>query len=80
MLNLTWSAWLAQVAQQQGKYMAKLVKKGLSPGMELPSGAAPFKYSHKGSLAYVGNDNAVMVSPAILSLSMKKQEFTQATG
>lgn len=52
---------LVQVAQQQGKYMAKLVKGGLMPGMEVPEGAQVFKYSHKGSLAYVGNDNAVMV-------------------
>ena len=50
-----------QVAQQQGKYMAKLVEGGLLPGMEVPEGAPVFKYSHKGSLAYVGNDKAVMV-------------------
>ena len=50
-----------QVAQQQGKYMAKLVKGGLLPGMEVPEGVPVFKYSHKGSLAYVGNDKAVMV-------------------
>lgn len=55
----------AQVAQQQGKYMAKLVKAGLKPGMELPGGTAPFKYGHKGSLAYVGNDNAVMDVPSV---------------
>ena len=51
----------AQVAAQQGKYLAKLVQAGVKPGMQLPSGVQPFKYGHKGSLAYVGNDNAVMV-------------------
>ena len=52
-----------QVAQQQGKYMAKLVKKGVKPGMRVPEGVKPFRYSHKGSLAYVGNDKAVMDVP-----------------
>ena len=42
--------------------MAKLVKAGLAPGMTLPGEVSSFKYAHKGSLAYVGNDNAVMVS------------------
>lgn len=51
------------MAQQQGKYMASLVRAGLKPGMELPGSVTPFKYGHKGSLAYVGNDNAVMVRP-----------------
>lgn len=42
-----------QVAKQQGQYLAQLVKAGIEPG-KLPEGVAPFKYNHKGSLAYVG--------------------------
>ena len=42
-----------QVAKQQGQYLAKLVSAGLAPG-KVPEGIAPFKYNHKGSLAYVG--------------------------
>ena len=59
-----------QVAQQQGKYMAALVKGGLLPGMESPQGSQGFKYFHKGSLAYVGNDNAVMVMLLLDSVNM----------
>jgi hypothetical protein len=43
----------AQVAKQQGQYLAKLVSAGIAPG-RVPEGVAPFKYNHKGSLAYVG--------------------------
>lgn len=43
----------AQVAKQQGQYLAKLISAGIAPG-KLPQGIAPFKYNHKGSLAYVG--------------------------
>ena len=42
-----------QVAKQQGQYLAKLVSAGIAPG-RVPEGIAPFKYNHKGSLAYVG--------------------------
>jgi len=52
-----------QVAQQQGKYLAKMIKNGVKPGMQVPEGVKPFRYSHKGSLAYVGNDKAVMDVP-----------------
>ncbi len=34
-------------------------------GDALPAGVKPFKYSHKGSLAYVGSDKAVMDVPAV---------------
>ena len=61
-LTLTWDR-SRQVAQQQGKYLAKLIKKGVKPGMKVPEGVKPFRYSHKGSLAYVGNDKAVMDVP-----------------
>jgi len=55
----------AQVARQQGEYFAKLMKLGVKPGLELPRGAEPFKYGHKGSLAYVGSDRAVMDVPGV---------------
>ncbi len=51
------------MAQQQGKYLAKLIRKGVKPGMRMPDGIKPFRYGHKGSLAYVGNDKAVMDVP-----------------
>ena len=66
----------AQVAAQQGKYLAKLAAGGaLTAGV---AGAAtpapttpprPFRYGHKGSLAYVGQDREVMdltVGPPIV--------------
>ena len=44
-----------QVAAQQGQYLAKLLAKNGVPEVEqLPQGTKPFKYGHKGSLAYVG--------------------------
>ena len=50
-----------QVAAQQGQYLAKLLAKH---GMEsqLPPDTKPFKYGHKGSLAYVGQVR-LMFSP-----------------
>lgn len=54
----------AQVAKQQGQYLAKLLRAGIAPG-KLPEGVEPFKYSHKGSLAYVGRDRAVMDVPGL---------------
>jgi NADH dehydrogenase FAD-containing subunit len=41
------------VAKQQGQYLAKLISAGIAPG-KVPQGVSPFKYKHKGSLAYVG--------------------------
>jgi NADH:ubiquinone reductase (non-electrogenic) len=58
----------AQVAKQQGQYLAKLVSAGIAPG-RVPEGIAPFKYNHKGSLAYVGRDRAVMDVPGIGPIS-----------
>ena len=44
-----------QVAAQQGQYLAKLLaKNGMPEDGQLPHGTKPFKYGHKGSLAYVG--------------------------
>lgn len=56
----------AQVAAQQGKYLAKLLATGhASPGRPIAPEARPFKYGHKGSLAYVGGDKAVMDVPGL---------------
>jgi NADH dehydrogenase FAD-containing subunit len=56
----------AQVAKQQGEFLAALLGQGaVRSGDALPAGAKPFKYSHKGSLAYVGSDKAVMDVPAV---------------
>lgn len=50
----------AQVAGQQGAYFAKLLSKTtLSSDTDLAT-LPKFEYVHKGSLAYVGNDKAVM--------------------
>jgi NADH dehydrogenase FAD-containing subunit len=35
------------------------------PGEPLPEGVPPFEYRHKGSLAYIGNDKAVMAIPGL---------------
>lgn len=50
----------AQVAGQQGAYFAKLLSKtAISPETDMDD-LPKFEYFHKGSLAYVGNDRAVM--------------------
>ena len=55
-----------QVAAQQGKYLAKLLAGGKAvPGVSPVGQVKPFKYGHKGSLAYVGRDNAVMDVPGV---------------
>lgn len=55
----------AQVARQQGEYFAKMLHADVQPGLEVPEGIMPFKYRHKGSLAYVGGDRAVMDLPGV---------------
>jgi len=58
----------AQVAKQQGEYLASLMKKvTLVPEADL-KGQKPFDYSHKGSLAYIGQDRAVLDAPIFGSL------------
>lgn len=57
-----------QVARQEGEYLAKMLKKHNPPpqtqGVEaLPHPKKAFKYTHLGSLAYVGADKAVMDIP-----------------
>jgi NADH:ubiquinone reductase (non-electrogenic) len=57
----------AQVAKQEGEYLAKLFASqdiSSSKPLDLKS-TAPFEYVHKGSLAYVGSDRAVMDVPVI---------------
>eukprot|EP00004_Rigifila_ramosa_P021204 TRINITY_DN5599_c0_g1_i3.p2 TRINITY_DN5599_c0_g1~~TRINITY_DN5599_c0_g1_i3.p2 ORF type:complete len:479 (+),score=88.81 TRINITY_DN5599_c0_g1_i3:1398-2834(+) len=41
----------AQVASQQGKYLAEVLNSGK---------IAPFQYNHKGSFAYIGDDRAIL--------------------
>jgi NADH:ubiquinone reductase (non-electrogenic) len=57
------------VAKQQGEFLAELFSKGKITGVpettQLPAGGQPFKYFHKGSLAYVGGDRAVMDVPKL---------------
>uniref|UniRef100_A0A7S3QLS1 NADH:ubiquinone reductase (non-electrogenic) n=1 Tax=Dunaliella tertiolecta TaxID=3047 RepID=A0A7S3QLS1_DUNTE len=62
----------AQVARQQGLYLAKTLSRHRITGdprtgdvEALKSAEEPFKYSHKGSAAYVGQDNAVFDVPKL---------------
>lgn len=59
-----------QVAKQEGEFVAQLMHKHrVRPGEALPQDAKAFKYSHKGSLAYVGKDRAVMDVPGVSPLT-----------
>ena len=59
-----------QVAKQQGEFLAQLMHKNrVWPEEPLPAGTKAFKYSHKGSLAYVGKDRAVMDVPGVSPLT-----------
>ncbi|GIL56627.1 hypothetical protein Vafri_11967 [Volvox africanus] len=60
----------AQVANQQGKYLAKVfasTKITGSPDLDkaVAENVKPFRYFHKGSAAYVGSDKAVFDLPRI---------------
>ena len=61
----------AQVATQQGKYLANLISKlegeaDIESSQDLETqGAKPFKYRHLGSFAYVGDNRAVLELPII---------------
>eukprot|EP00877_Chromochloris_zofingiensis_P004510 jgi/Chrzof1/1405/Cz10g06180.t1 len=59
----------AQVAKQQGEYLASLFSKSEVTGnpdtTSIPEKVTPFRYFHKGSLAYVGGDRAVMDVPTM---------------
>jgi NADH:ubiquinone reductase (non-electrogenic) len=53
-----------QVARQEGEWLARLfANEALASGKELPSDVQPFDYKHKGALAYVSRDRAVMDVP-----------------
>ena len=54
-----------QVAKQQGEYVAKLLSSGRAKPGRPVTGFKGFRYGHKGSLAYVGRDKAVMDVPSI---------------
>jgi hypothetical protein len=56
-----------QVARQQGEWLAREVfaKHQLTDGAALPEDAPDFVYKHKGALAYVGRDRAVMDVPVV---------------
>eukprot|EP01025_Chloroclados_australasicus_P007534 TRINITY_DN12441_c0_g1_i4.p1 TRINITY_DN12441_c0_g1~~TRINITY_DN12441_c0_g1_i4.p1 ORF type:complete len:608 (-),score=41.02 TRINITY_DN12441_c0_g1_i4:269-2092(-) len=56
----------AQVARQQGEYLANIFGKfELENGNQLPANVEQFGYMHKGSLAYVGADQAVLDVPSL---------------
>lgn len=59
----------AQVAKQEGEYLASILVSGKfdekQNTFDLPEKTGPFKYFHKGSLAYVGGDQAVMDIPKV---------------
>ena len=62
----------AQVAKQEGEYLAHLFSHhhitGRPGTTSALTGAKPFSYFHKGSLAYVGADRAVMDVPVVGSM------------
>lgn len=74
-LNLQAFPATAQVAAQQGKYMADLFAKGLDGKTETLEAAArdagPFTYFHKGSLAYLGDGEAAFDLPVLGPLTGK---------
>ena len=51
----------AQVAKQQGEFLAQQMNKNEPPG----AAGALFEYAHKGSLAYIGSDSAVADIPGV---------------
>ncbi|CEG01132.1 Pyridine nucleotide-disulphide oxidoreductase,FAD/NAD(P)-binding domain [Ostreococcus tauri] len=53
----------AQVAKQQGQYLASFFNESAADDERLQRGVARFDYVHKGSLAYVGKDAAVADIP-----------------
>lgn len=60
----------AQVAAQQGGYLAELLGKGLATGDKdsfkmLKNESQPFTYFHKGALAYLGGDTAAFDLPLV---------------
>lgn len=52
-------AGVAQVAMQQGAYVAKLIRKRLGGGLERGAAVRPFHYFDKGTMAVIGRAAAV---------------------
>lgn len=56
----------AQVARQQGEYLANLFSSQIvRPSTKLGDNVKPFEYFHKGQLAYIGEDRAVIDAPVV---------------
>jgi len=56
----------AQVAQQQGEYLAKIINSVPFEELGHTSGFEPvFEYDHQGSLAYIGGEHAAIESPIL---------------
>lgn len=56
----------AQVAKQEGEFLAEIfASNDVKPGFTLNPDTKSFEYFHKGSLAYVGGDRAVMDVPLV---------------
>ena len=55
------------MARQQGEWLATVFEHEAmaAPGATLPEDFAAFDYRHKGALAYVGQDRAVMDVPTV---------------
>ena len=53
------------MAKQQGEYLAKLLTSGKAVPKQPLKDVRPFRYTHRGSLAYVGRDKAVMDVPNV---------------
>jgi NADH:ubiquinone reductase (non-electrogenic) len=69
--SVSGNAWTAQVAAQQGKYLARAFRdEGANP-------SKPFVYDHQGTMAYVGKGEAVAVleAPDLSSRSVRNFSF-----
>jgi NADH:ubiquinone reductase (non-electrogenic) len=56
----------AQVASQQGKYLAKILNNVPYEDLAHPEGFQPiFEYKHAGSMAYIGGEHAAIDSPEL---------------
>ena len=55
------------MARQQGEWLAQSVFKqdAIAQGQPLPDSVHSFDYKHKGALAYVGQDRAVLDTPQV---------------
>jgi hypothetical protein len=58
--NLSCNFWFLQVAEQQGKYLAKCLNATASAGPGCPDESPPFQYRSMGSMASVGGRSAIL--------------------